>query len=41
LGAVFVAVGLDTQILVRETTALASRFKAQPSAVAPQKGTTY
>ena len=41
LGAVFVAVGLDTQILVRETTALASRFKAQPSAVTPAKGSTY
>ena len=27
LGAVFVAVGLDTQILMRHTTALAARFK--------------
>ncbi len=30
LGAVFVAVGLDTGILVRQTSALAARFKAAP-----------
>ena len=41
LGAVFVAVGLDTQILMRQTTALAARFKAEVSAVAPAKGATY
>jgi len=41
LGAVFVAVGLDTQILMRQTAALASRFKAQVSAMAPAKGSTY
>ena len=39
LGALFVAVGLDTQILMRQTTALAAKFKdvtvapAQPGAV--------
>ena len=32
LGAVFVAVGLDTQILMRHTTALAARFKGGPAA---------
>ena len=41
LGAVFVAVGLDTQILMRETTALAARFKTEVSAIAPAKGSTY
>jgi len=41
LGAVFVAVGLDTQILMRQTTALAARFKAEVSAIAPAKGATY
>ena len=41
LGAVFVAVGLDTQILMRQTTALAARFKASVSAAAPVKGSTY
>ncbi|MFM7024637.1 MAG: 4-hydroxy-2-oxoheptanedioate aldolase [Limnohabitans sp.] len=41
LGAVFVAVGLDTQILMRQTTDLAARFKAEVSAIAPQKGATY
>ena len=41
LGAVFVAVGLDTQILMRQTTALAARFKADVSAIAPAKGATY
>ena len=41
LGAVFVAVGLDTQILMRQTTDLAARFKADLSAVTPSKGSTY
>ena len=41
LGAVFVAVGLDTHILMRQTTDLASRFKTEVNAVAPVKGATY
>ena len=41
LGAVFVAVGLDTQILMRQTAALAARFKAEVNAIAPAKGSTY
>ena len=41
LGAVFVAVGLDTQILMRETTALAARFKTEVNVVTPAKGSTY
>ena len=41
LGAVFVAVGLDTQILMRETTALAARFKQEVQAIVPDKGATY
>lgn len=41
LGAVFVAVGLDTQILMRHTTGLAARFKESVNAQAPQKGATY
>lgn len=41
LGAVFVAVGLDTQILMRQTADLAARFKAGGPAVAPAKGSTY
>jgi 4-hydroxy-2-oxoheptanedioate aldolase len=46
LGAVFVAVGLDTQILMRQTTDLAAHFKvvvskAEVSDVAPAKGSTY
>jgi 4-hydroxy-2-oxoheptanedioate aldolase len=41
LGAVFVAVGLDTQILMRQTAALAARFKAEVNATAPAKGSTY
>ncbi len=41
LGATFVAVGLDTQILMRQTTALAARFKANVPNTAPQKGATY
>ena len=42
LGAVFVAVGLDTQILARQTSALAARFKADaPPAPAQAKGSVY
>lgn len=42
LGAVFVAVGLDTQILVRQTSALAARFKAEAAAVPVQaKSSVY
>lgn len=41
LGAVFVAVGLDTQILMRQTSALAARFKAEVVAMSPAKGSTY
>lgn len=41
LGAVFVAVGLDTQILMRQTTDLASRFKTEVNAMAPTQGNTY
>jgi 4-hydroxy-2-oxoheptanedioate aldolase len=41
LGAVFVAVGLDTQLLMRHTTELAAHFKASVTALTPSKGTTY
>jgi 4-hydroxy-2-oxoheptanedioate aldolase len=44
LGAVFVAVGLDTQILARQTSALAARFKttgAPDAAAAPPRGGVY
>lgn len=41
LGAVFVAVGLDTQLLMRHTTDLAAHFKAEVTALAPSSGTTY
>jgi 4-hydroxy-2-oxoheptanedioate aldolase len=41
LGALFVAVGLDTQLLMRHTTDLAAHFKAEVAAIAPQKGATY
>ncbi|MFM8755632.1 MAG: hypothetical protein ACKODU_01150 [Limnohabitans sp.] len=41
LGAVFVAVGLDTQILMRQTTALAARFRAGANTTTPAKGGTY
>ncbi|MGH8820091.1 MAG: 2-dehydro-3-deoxyglucarate aldolase, partial [Rhodoferax sp.] len=34
LGATFVAVGLDTNLLVRHTSALAARFKAGQTALA-------
>ncbi len=40
LGALFVAVGLDTNLLVRHTTALAARFKSG-TAAKPQSGGTY
>ena len=39
LGALFVAVGLDTNLLVRTTSALAARFKG--GAAAPTSGGTY
>ena len=41
LGAVFVAVGLDTQLLMRHTTDLAAHFKSALPAAAPVKGATY
>jgi 4-hydroxy-2-oxoheptanedioate aldolase len=41
LGAVFVAVGLDTQILMRQTTDLAARFKDTAPAPALKKGAVY
>jgi 4-hydroxy-2-oxoheptanedioate aldolase len=42
LGAVFVAVGLDTGILARHTRALAASFKdAAPVSAAPAPGTVY
>ena len=42
LGAVFVAVGLDTQILARQTSALAARFKTGATATADlPKGSVY
>jgi 4-hydroxy-2-oxoheptanedioate aldolase len=41
LGAVFVAVGLDTQLLMRHTTDLAANFKAEVTAITPNKGATY
>ena len=42
LGAVFVAVGLDTQILARQTSALAARFKAGvPVTTELPKGSVY
>ena len=40
LGALFVAVGLDGQILMRQTTALAAKFKGTAVA-APAKGSVY
>ena len=42
LGAVFVAVGLDTQMLARQTSALAARLKTEaPPAVKLPKGSVY
>ncbi len=41
LGAVFVAVGLDTQILVRHTSELAAHFKASVQTLPSAKGATY
>ncbi|MDR7152541.1 4-hydroxy-2-oxoheptanedioate aldolase [Hydrogenophaga palleronii] len=41
LGAVFVAVGLDTQILMRQTTDLVARFKGAAPAPALTKGAVY
>ncbi len=41
LGAVFVAVGLDTQILMRQTAELVAHFKSTLPVAAPVKGATY
>jgi 4-hydroxy-2-oxoheptanedioate aldolase len=41
LGALFVAVGLDTQLLMRHTTELAAHFKSAIPVAAPAKGATY
>ena len=41
LGAVFVAVGLDTQLLAAHTSALAARFKPDLGAPAPAPGSGY
>jgi 4-hydroxy-2-oxoheptanedioate aldolase len=41
LGAVFVAVGLDTQILMRQTTDLVAHFKSEVRAITPAPGATY
>ncbi len=41
LGALFVAVGLDTQLLVRHTSALAAAFKGDVQASAPARGGAY
>ena len=41
LGALFVAVGLDTQILMRQTTDLAAQFKSPLTAQALKPGSTY
>jgi 4-hydroxy-2-oxoheptanedioate aldolase len=41
LGALFVAVGLDTQLLMRHTTELAAHFKSAAPVAAPAKGATY
>jgi len=42
LGALFVAVGLDTQILARQTSDLAARFIAgRPAPAVPRAGSVY
>ena len=41
LGALFVAVGLDTQLLVRHTSALAAAFNGVAPPPAPAKGAVY
>ncbi len=41
LGAVFVAVGLDTGILVRQTSALAAKFKDSQPVLPAARGTVY
>ncbi|WP_416546894.1 aldolase/citrate lyase family protein [Limnohabitans sp. DCL3] len=41
MGALFVAVGLDTQILMRHTTDLAAHFKQEITSATPVKGATY
>jgi 4-hydroxy-2-oxoheptanedioate aldolase len=37
----FVAVGLDTQIMMRQTTDLAAHFKSEVRAIASAPGATY
>ena len=41
LGALFVAVGLDTQILLRQTSALVKRFKPNAGIELPTSGQVY
>jgi 4-hydroxy-2-oxoheptanedioate aldolase len=41
LGALFVAVGLDTQILVRHTSALVRQFKPDAGIALPTSGQVY
>jgi 4-hydroxy-2-oxoheptanedioate aldolase len=41
LGALFVAVGLDTQILVRQTAALVKKFKPNAGIELPSSGQVY
>lgn len=41
LGALFVAVGLDTQLLVKHTSELAAHFKASVQTLPTAKGATY
>jgi 4-hydroxy-2-oxoheptanedioate aldolase len=41
LGALFVAVGLDTQILVRQTAALVRQFKPDAGIALPATGQVY
>ena len=41
LGALFVAVGLDTQILVRQTSALVRQFKPEAGIALPTSGQVY
>jgi 4-hydroxy-2-oxoheptanedioate aldolase len=41
LGALFVAVGLDTQILVRQTSALVRQFKPDAGIALPTSGQVY
>jgi 4-hydroxy-2-oxoheptanedioate aldolase len=41
LGALFVAVGLDTQILARQTSALVKKFKPNAGIELPTTGQVY